>query len=174
MTFTNDKMYDGLILGVLIGLALNAIYNYTFKTKCTSQDAKSVGKSQQQEPKSIPNKKGEFKMALLVRHDLKMGKGKVAAQCSHAIVHCYEEGLRLKPSEINSWESDNKPVNIFKVADEETMLEFQQLAIEKGFSTYVVVDAGRTQVAPSSKTVMAIGPVESEEIDLFTQSLEVY
>jgi len=80
MTFTSDKMYDGLIFGVLIGLALNAIINYAFKTKCTSQDAKSVGKSQQQEPKSIPNKKGEFKMALLVRHDLKMGKGKVAAQ----------------------------------------------------------------------------------------------
>lgn len=89
-------------------------------------------------------------------------------------MHCYEEGLRLKLKEINSWESNNKPVDIFKVADEETMLEFQQLAIEKGFNTYVVVDAGRTQVAPRSKTVMAIGPVESEEIDLFTQSLEVY
>jgi len=89
-------------------------------------------------------------------------------------VHCYEEGLRLKPREINSWESNNKPVNIFKIADEKTMLEFQQLAIEEGFTTYVVVDAGRTQVAPRSKTVMAIGPVKSEEIDLFTQSLEVY
>lgn len=83
MTFTTDKMYDGLIVGVLIGLALNAIINYTFKTKWTSQDAKSVGKtgkSQYQEPKSIINNKEEFKMALLVRHDLKMGKGKVAAQ----------------------------------------------------------------------------------------------
>lgn len=89
-------------------------------------------------------------------------------------MHCYEEGLRLKPSEINSWESNNKPVNIFKVADEETMLELQQLAIEKGFSTYIVIDAGRTQVAPRSRTVMAIGPVESKEIDLFTQGLEVY
>lgn len=89
-------------------------------------------------------------------------------------MHCYEEGLRLKPREINSWESNNKPVDIFKIADEKTMLEFQQLAIAKGFTTYVVVDAGRTQVAPRSKTVMAIGPVESEEINLFTQSLEVY
>jgi len=80
MTFTTDKMYDGLIVGLLIGLALNTIINYAFKTKCTSQDAKSVGKSHQQEPKSKSNIKGEFKMALLVRHDLKMGKGKVAAQ----------------------------------------------------------------------------------------------
>lgn len=80
MSFTSDKMYDGLIVGVLIGLALNMVISYAFKTKCTNQDAKSVGKSQQQQPTSIPNKTGEFKMALLVRHDLKMGKGKVAAQ----------------------------------------------------------------------------------------------
>lgn len=82
MTFTTDKMYDGLIVGVLIGLALNAIIKYTFKTKWASQDASvgKTGKSQQQEPKSIINNKEEFKMALLVRHDLKMGKGKVAAQ----------------------------------------------------------------------------------------------
>ncbi|KAL5243065.1 hypothetical protein ACI65C_010475 [Semiaphis heraclei] len=171
MTFTTEKFYGGLTVGILIGLTLNTIFNYIFKTKCTSQDEKNVGKSQQ-EAKLLPNKNGEFKIALLVRHDLKMGKGKVAAQCSHAIVHCYEEGLRLKPREINSWESNNKPVDIFKIADEKTMLEFQQLAIAKGFTTYVVVDAGRTQVAPRSKTVMAIGPVESEEINLFTQSLE--
>jgi len=80
MPFTTDKLYDGLIVGILVGLALQTIINYTFKTKCTSQNTKSVGKSQQQEPESIVNKKGEFKMALLVRHDLKMGKGKVAAQ----------------------------------------------------------------------------------------------
>ncbi|XP_015380216.1 PREDICTED: peptidyl-tRNA hydrolase 2, mitochondrial-like isoform X1 [Diuraphis noxia] len=172
MTFTTEKFYGGLTVGLLIGLTINTIFNYIVKTIRTSQDEKNVGKSQQQEAK--PNTNGEFKMALLVRHDLKMGKGKVAAQCSHAIVHCYEESLRLKPREINSWESNNKPVDIFKIADEKTMLEFQQLAIEKGFTTYVVVDAGRTQVAPRSKTVMAIGPVEREEIDLFTQNLEVY
>jgi len=172
MSFITTTFYGGLTAGILIGLTFDMIKNYILRTKWTSQDEKSV--SENQLPKSSINQKGEFKMALLVRHDLKMGKGKVAAQCSHAIVHCYEEGLRLRPKEINSWESNNKPMNIFKVADEETMLEFQQLAIEKGFNTYVVVDAGRTQVAPRSKTVMAIGPVESEEIDLFTQSLQVY
>jgi len=89
-------------------------------------------------------------------------------------VHCYEEGMRLTPREINSWESNNKPVDIFKVVDEETMLRYQQLAIKKELNTYIVIDAGRTQVAPRSKTVMAIGPAKSEQIDLFTQSLQVY
>ncbi|XP_027846294.2 peptidyl-tRNA hydrolase 2, mitochondrial-like isoform X2 [Aphis gossypii] len=160
MSFITNTFYGGLTAGILIGIGFNIIKDYIVRTKWNSQNKKSVVESQQ--PNSLIKNNGEFKMALLVRHDLKMGKGKVAAQCSHAIVHCYEEGLRLKLKEINSWESNNKPVDIFKVADEETMLEFQQLAIEKGFNTYVVVDAGRTQVAPRSKTVMAIGPVESE------------
>lgn len=89
-------------------------------------------------------------------------------------MHCYEEGLRLNPKEINCWESNNKPVDVFKVADEETMLNYKILATEKGFNTYIVVDAGRTQVAPRSKTVMAVGPAKSEQIDLFTQSLQEY
>lgn len=88
-------------------------------------------------------------------------------------MHCYEEGLRLKTREINGWESNNKPVDIFKVADEKTMLLLQKLAIKEGFNSYIVIDAGRTQVAPRSKTVMAIGPAKSEEIDLFIQSLQL-
>lgn len=82
--------------------------------------------------------------------------------------------MRSRPIEIKGWESNNKQVDIFKVADEETMLKYQQLANENGYNNYIVVDAGRTQVAPSSKTVMAVGPVENEMIDLFTKNLQVY
>lgn len=82
--------------------------------------------------------------------------------------------MRLAPREINSWESSNMPVDIFKVADEQTMLKYQQLAIKKELNNFIVIDAGRTQVAPRSKTVMAIGPAKSEQIDLYTQSLQMY
>lgn len=89
-------------------------------------------------------------------------------------MHCYEEGLRLKLKEINAWELNNKLVDIFKVADEKTMLHYKQMAIKEGLNTYIVVDAGRTQVAPKSKTVMAIGPAKYEQIDDITQNLSVY
>jgi len=65
-------------------------------------------------------------------------------------------------------------VDIFEVPDEESMLKYQQLANQEGFNTYIVIDAGRTQVAPRSKTVMAIGPAINEQIDLFTKNLKVY
>lgn len=78
MSFITNTFYGGLTAGILIGLTFDMIKNYILRTKWTSQNEKSVCESQQ--PKSLINQKGEFKMALLVRHDLKMGKGKVAAQ----------------------------------------------------------------------------------------------
>lgn len=89
-------------------------------------------------------------------------------------MHCYEESLRLNSTVVDAWESNNKPVDIFNVADEESMLKYQQLAAQCGFNTYIVVDAGRTQVAPRSKTVLAVGPAKSEELNLFSESLQIY
>lgn len=40
---------------------------------------------------------GEYKMVLLVRMDLKMGKGKVASQCAHAAVGAYQQCRRKDP-----------------------------------------------------------------------------
>lgn len=89
-------------------------------------------------------------------------------------MHCYEEGLRLNSPVVDAWESNNKPVDVFKVENEELMLKYQQLAVQCGFNTYIVVDAGRTQVAPRSKTVLAVGPAQSEELNLFSESLQIY
>lgn len=82
MGFIINTFFDGLTVGILIGLTLNTIKNYMVSTKWTSQNNKSIDNNQQK-PSSSLNKNGEFKMALLVRHDLKMGKGKVAAQVRH-------------------------------------------------------------------------------------------
>lgn len=82
--------------------------------------------------------------------------------------------MRSYPAEINAWESSGKPIDVFNVDDEKSMFMYQQLAVQYGLNTYIVVDAGRTQVAPRSKTVMAIGPAKSEEINLITENLKTY
>lgn len=78
MSFITNTFYGGLTAGILIGIGFNIIKDYIVRTKWNSQNKKSVVESQQ--PNSLIKNNGEFKMALLVRHDLKMGKGKVAAQ----------------------------------------------------------------------------------------------
>ena len=43
-------------------------------------------------------------MVLAVRMDLKMGKGKIAAQCSHAAVAAFKTAKNRKPELCSSWE----------------------------------------------------------------------
>lgn len=47
--------------------------------------------------------KDEYRLIMAVRNDLKMQKGKVAAQCGHAAVAAYAKALKECPRLIESW-----------------------------------------------------------------------
>lgn len=103
----------------------------------------------------------DFKMVLVVRNDLKMGKGKIAAQCSHATLGLYKKLLRRAPKSLNRWEMCAQPKVVLKVETEEDMLVLQERAKSLNLPNHITIDAGKTQIAPNSRTVMAIlGPIE--------------
>ncbi|KAI6696100.1 hypothetical protein NL676_016219 [Syzygium grande] len=103
----------------------------------------------------------DFKMVLVVRNDLKMGKGKIAAQCSHATLGLYKKLLRRAPKALDRWEMCAQPKVVVKIESEEDLLALQERAKSLKLPTHITIDAGRTQIAPNSRTVMAIlGPVE--------------
>ncbi|XP_061362697.1 uncharacterized protein LOC133306394 [Gastrolobium bilobum] len=103
----------------------------------------------------------DFKMILVVRNDLKMGKGKIAAQCSHATLGLYKKLINRAPKALNRWEMSAQPKVVVKIESEEDMLALQERAKSLKLPTHITIDAGRTQIAPNSRTVMAIlGPVE--------------
>uniref|UniRef100_A0A2P2Q546 peptidyl-tRNA hydrolase n=1 Tax=Rhizophora mucronata TaxID=61149 RepID=A0A2P2Q546_RHIMU len=103
----------------------------------------------------------DFKMVLVVRNDLKMGKGKIAAQCSHATLGLYKKILHRAPKALNRWEMCAQPKVVVKIESEEDMLVLQERAKSLNLPTHITIDAGRTQISPNSRTVMAIlGPVE--------------
>lgn len=52
-------------------------------------------------------------------------------------------------------------------------MSYEKKAREAGLNTYIVRDAGHTQVEPGSMTVAAIGPGDGEEIDVITGSLKL-
>ena len=87
-----------------------------------------------------------MKQVMVVRTDLKMGKGKIAAQCCHGSIGAYK---RTSPEKIK-----------------------KQIA-QRNISYYLVVDAGRTQIPTSSVTVLGIGPDEDEIIDEVTGDLKL-
>ncbi|XP_071710190.1 uncharacterized protein [Rutidosis leptorrhynchoides] len=103
----------------------------------------------------------DFKMVLVVRNDLKMGKGKIAAQCSHATLGLYKKILHRAPKALSRWEMCGQVKVVVKIESEDDMLELQGRAKSLAIPTHIVVDAGRTQIAPNSRTVMAIlGPAD--------------
>ncbi|GAV90460.1 PTH2 domain-containing protein [Cephalotus follicularis] len=115
----------------------------------------------------------DFKLVLIVRNDLKMGKGKIAAQCSHATVGLYKKLLHRAPKALNRWEMCAQPKVVVKIDNEEDMLVLQERAKSLKLPTHITIDAGRTQIAPNSRTVMAIlGPVEV--VDDVTGGLKLF
>ena len=46
----------------------------------------------------------DMKMVLVVNKDLKMKKGKIAAQCGHAVLGAYKRCRKFAPSALTWWE----------------------------------------------------------------------
>ncbi|XP_062226962.1 uncharacterized protein LOC133925129 isoform X1 [Phragmites australis] len=103
----------------------------------------------------------DFKMVLIVRNDLKMGKGKIAAQCSHATLGLFKKLQQRAPKSLRRWERCGQVKVVVKIESEEDMLVLQGRAKSLNLPTHITIDAGRTQIAPNSRTVMAIlGPAD--------------
>jgi len=111
-------------------------------------------------------------MVLVVRNDLRMGKGKISAQCSHASLAQYKKVFFRAPKSLQRWEMCSQVKVVTQVESEEEMLYLQMRAKNLKLPCHITVDAGRTQIAPNSKTVMAIlGP--SHLVDEITGSLKL-
>ena len=109
-----------------------------------------------------------LKQVILVRQDLKLPKGKLAAQCSHAAV---EAVLKSSDKKVSTWRKEGMPKIVLKVKDEKELLYYLQKAKDDGLTTALITDAGRTVVTPGTKTCGAVGPDEEKSIDIVTGKL---
>lgn len=168
-----DLVYSPLGLSVVTGCGLLLGWYLRGRFSPVSKSVSAVMANSAGEP-SIMGESGDFKMVLVVRNDLKMGKGKVAAQCSHAAVSGYKQVQRRKPELLQGWEYCGQPKVVVKAPDEETLIELLTRAKEFGLPVSLIQDAGRTQIAPGSRTVLGIGPGPSDLIDMVTGELKLY
>lgn len=112
-------------------------------------------------------------MVLVVNQELKMGKGKIAAQCGHAVLGAYKRGQRQAPSALKVWETIGQAKICVQCPTEAEMRAIEAQALNKGLITYLVQDAGRTQIAAGSRTVLAIGPAPEAEFKGLTDHLKL-
>jgi len=103
-----------------------------------------------------------YKMILVVNRQLKMTKGKIGAQCGHAAVGCVQVAQRVCPQALNWWNRLGCAKICVGLPDDETMEGVQENA--RHLPSYLVHDAGRTQIAAGSQTVLALfGPAAAFE-----------
>jgi len=118
-----------------------------------------------------------YKMVLIVRQDLGMGVGKIAAQVGHAVLGAYQtivESEDVKQQEaLFNWEENGQAKIVLKIKSKEEMLEVSKKAKQAGLNYYIVADAGRTQIEAGSLTVLAVGPASSADLDPVTGHLKL-
>eukprot|EP01133_Synstelium_polycarpum_P006697 gene6697-7788_t len=116
---------------------------------------------------------GACKMVLVVRTDLQMTKGKIAAQCCHGTLGAYKRASRNKKfvAILKQWEIYGQAKVTLKVNNEKDLVDLEKAAKSADVPHYLVVDAGRTQIASGSFTVLAIGPAPIAKIDAITGKL---
>jgi PTH2 family peptidyl-tRNA hydrolase len=143
------------------------------------------------------------KMVILVRADLKMTPGKIAAQCCHGCLACFRlvssrnsrnagaqagfhkndasvSGFQQITSEplwsswLQAWEAAGEPKITLKVQDEQTLKTKYIAAMGANLPAVMIEDEGRTQIAPGSRTVCAIGPAPGSLIDAITGRLSLF
>eukprot|EP00980_Cylindrotheca_fusiformis_P031086 scaffold25800_cov162-Cylindrotheca_fusiformis.AAC.12 len=99
-----------------------------------------------------------YKMVLCVNQELSMGKGKIAAQCCHAAVACYKRAAKQCPRALRTWEISGCAKIALKCPTQDELELIAARAMERDIPIYLVEDAGRTQIAAGSRTVLGLGP----------------
>ncbi len=119
------------------------------------------------------DRKTEIKQVIIVRKDLKMGVGKIAAQSCHASLLSFIRAEKNDRDMVNTWLNEGGTKIVLKAESEESFGEIKKLLKNSGIPHFVVRDAGQTQVPPGTETAIGIGPYYSDKIDSITSKLKL-
>jgi peptidyl-tRNA hydrolase, PTH2 family len=114
-----------------------------------------------------------MKQAIVARTDLKMGKGKLAAQAAHASLSAAEEARRRRPEWYEEWKDQGQAKVVLRGADEPEVRELFAKARASGIPSALIEDRGLTQLDPGTVTCVGIGPAPEEQIDRITGKLRL-
>lgn len=112
------------------------------------------------------------RMVFIVRKDLGMGRGKIAAQVAHAASRLTLQAHNENPELLAEYFDWGEPKIVLYVPDENSQNEIQQQFTEDGLINNLVVDAGKTQIEPNTQTVLGVLAAK-RSIDPYTQALKL-
>lgn len=114
----------------------------------------------------------EYKQVIVVRTDLKMSRGKIAAQCCHASLEASEKVKKKNPELWKRWRRAGAKKVVLCVNDLKSLLELKEKAARYKVPSVLIMDKGLTEIPPSI-TCLGIGPSEEEKVNKITGSLKL-
>jgi len=141
-----------------------------------------------------------LKQVIVVRKDLMLTQGKLAAMVAHAAMTFITEAIKANPPRMESlpgwrslelsaeqirWLTELDPgleahgqvsfaKIVVQVADEAELLTVEQKAKDAGLCVHRVIDSGYTHVKPGTFVCIAVGPDWPEKLEPVTGGLKVY
>lgn len=135
------------------------------------------------------------KQVIVIRKDLNMRKGKIAAQASHSAMKVILDRMQVQKFQKGStfWEDcfvwhmtvyESEPIHMWlkgsftkivvSVDSEEELFELKQKATDAGILNALITDAGKTEFkGVPTNTALAIGPEWASKLDKITGNLKL-
>ena len=123
-----------------------------------------------------------IKQVIVMRHDLKMRRGKQIAQGAHASMAFLTRRLQSRssicmddfsPNE-QTWIAGSFAKVCVRCNSEQELMTIHDKAIEMGLEVHLITDSGRTEFhGQPTRTCLAIGPDDASKIDQVTGHLEL-
>lgn len=114
---------------------------------------------------------GEYKMVIVVRTDLKLSPGKLAAQVAHAAVNCSFSAKKNNTKWFRKWYDEGQRKVVVKANNIKELHNLQFNAKSEGLPHSLIIDAGHTELPPGTVTCLGVGPGPANLMDKVTGTL---
>ena len=136
----------------------------------------------------------DVKQYIIIRMDLGMSPGKLAAQASHSSMGVFFEkmssevvannrNIQTEKDEFmlysffanedeHRWIENGFTKIVKKVKNESQLLKLYQQAVDKGLNVFLVKDAGLTELEGENYTALAIGPNKVSDCESIVKKLQ--
>ncbi len=113
-----------------------------------------------------------MKQVIVVRKDLNMRKGKMAAQVAHGSLGVTL--ANLEHPDVKEWLSGAFTKICVSCETEDELLALEEAADEAGIINCLITDSGKTEFrGVPTNTVLAVGPANRDDIDKITGNLKL-
>lgn len=122
----------------------------------------------------VPLPQEETKLVVVVRGDLQVSVGKIAAQVGHVATDAMNTCFDCKPSVLLKWMMDGQKKVVVKAPNMSVINDIISKAESSGMCTSVIHDAGRTEVEPDTVIAVGIGPDAESKFVGITDKLRLF